>query len=105
MAESFGVTVRQFAEVFGISNDYAHKILTHKSFPSLELAVRIARYWGCGVDELFGWRVDDTGDRSPVKAEVPGVGMVVIARDGFADNPMPLVEKVVEMLKGGESGK
>ena len=108
MAEIHGLSVRKFAEVFGISNGYAHEILTHRTLPSLELAVRIARYWRASVDELFGWRIDDTGDRSPLVAEVPGVGRVVLCSErlgGFASDPMPLVEKVLEILKGGESGK
>lgn len=61
-----GVTQREFATIFGISKGHAEKVIKHQVFPSLELGIRIARYWECGVEELFGWRVDDDGSRRPL---------------------------------------
>lgn len=66
IAQVHGVSVREFAGIFGIPKSSAAEILSHKKFPSLELALRIARYWECSVEDLFGWRVDDTGERRPL---------------------------------------
>ena len=66
IAKVHGVTIREFASIFGISNSFAADVLNHKAFPSLELAVRISRYWEVTVEELFGWRIDDDGKRRPL---------------------------------------
>jgi len=60
------ISVRDFAAIFEISKSQAQMIIAHKTFPSLELAVRIARYWECTVEEIFGWRIDDDGKRRPL---------------------------------------
>jgi DNA-binding XRE family transcriptional regulator len=67
------IRVRDFAEVFGISKDTAHRIMTHRSLPPLDLAVRIARYFDLDVDSLFAWRVDDDGTRSSLVIELPDI--------------------------------
>jgi transcriptional regulator with XRE-family HTH domain len=77
MAEAHRLTVREFAAIFGISKSYAQEILNHEKFPSLEMAIRVARYWECTVEELFGWRVDDDGMRRPMMIELPGTGTTV----------------------------
>ena len=64
------VSVRKFAEIFEISKSHAEEILNHKTMPSLEVAIRIARYWECSVEELFGWRVDDDGCRRPLVVDI-----------------------------------
>lgn len=66
------LSIRDFAEIFGVSKNHAENLLKHKTAPSLELAFRIARYFSVTVDELFGWRFDDTGDRSPLILEGKG---------------------------------
>lgn len=72
LAKVHKLSIREFAEIFGVSVNHAEAVLKHRIFPSLELAVRIARYYGVTVDELFGWRFDDNGERSPLILEVNG---------------------------------
>ena len=83
-----GLTIREFAEVFEISKNHAEAVLKHRTSPSLELAFQIARYFDLKVDELFGWMVDDTGNRRPLVLEVQGV----VYRVKSTDSPMVLVE-------------
>lgn len=66
------LSIRDFASVFGISKGHAENLLKHRTVPDLELAFRIARYFTVSVDELFGWRFDDTGDRCPTLIERNG---------------------------------
>lgn len=60
------ITFREFAKIFGISLGHAENIIKHRTFPGLELALAITRYFECTVEELFGWRVDDDGKRRPL---------------------------------------
>ena len=71
-----GLSIRDFAQIFEISKSHAQEILNHQKMPSLELAFRIARYFECTTDELFGWMVDDDGMRRPLLVEIPGKGEV-----------------------------
>lgn len=64
-AEIYGLSIRDFAGIFSISKGHAEDILKHRKFPTLELAFRISRYFEVTVEDLFGWRIDDTGDRCP----------------------------------------
>lgn len=77
MAMIHKLSYRRFAEIFGISKGHAEAILRHKSFPSLELAVRISRYFDSTVDDLFAWRVDDTGERRPLVIIIPETGEMI----------------------------
>ena len=70
------VSIRDFAAIFGISKTYSAEIINHEKFPSLELAVRISRYWEVTVEDLFGWRIDDTGERRPLLVIDPATGKV-----------------------------
>jgi transcriptional regulator with XRE-family HTH domain len=72
LAEIHDISVRDFAKIFGISKSYAEEILNHKKLPSLELGIRIARYYELSTDELFSWRVDDDGARRPLVVRFPG---------------------------------
>jgi transcriptional regulator with XRE-family HTH domain len=74
IAEAHGVSVRDFASIFGIGKSHASDVLNHKVFPSLELALKISRYWEVTVEELFGWRVDDDGARRPLVVIDPSTG-------------------------------
>ena len=66
LCQIHGISQREFAAIFGISKGHAEAIVKERVLPSLELGVRIARYWECSVEELFGWRVDDGGERRPL---------------------------------------
>ena len=88
LARMHGLTIREFAEVFEISKNHAEAVLKHRTAPSLELAFQIARYFDLTVDELFGWMVDDTGNRRPLVLEVQGV----VYRVKSTDSPLLLVE-------------
>lgn len=67
----YNLSTREFASIFDISPDHAHRIMTHKVFPSMEVGIRIARYFEVEVEFLFGWRVDDFGSRRPLLIEDP----------------------------------
>ena len=102
MAEIHGLTVRQFAAVFGIGKSHAAEILHHRVLPSLELAVRIARYFDTNADELFGWRVDDDGARRPVVVELPWGTITLNTHSdgkGIAFSGMKLVDQVIAKLE------
>lgn len=107
MAEVHGLTQREFADIFNVSKGQADKILNHKVLPSLELAVRMARYFETTVDELFGWRVDDNGDRRALLVQLPGTKKVirlngVNSGHGSDFSAMVLMVKIVEAVKSGE---
>jgi transcriptional regulator with XRE-family HTH domain len=72
LCECHNLTVREVAAIFGISKSYAAELLNHEKLPGLEVAVRFARYFECSVEELFAWRIDDTGERRPLIIELPG---------------------------------
>ncbi len=88
LARIHGLTIREFAEIFGISKNHAEAVLKHRTSPSLELAFHIARYFDVKVDELFGWMFDDTGNRRPLVLEVKGKAF----RVKCTDSPLELVE-------------
>lgn len=92
-----GITLRDFAAIFEISKSLAGEVLSHKALPKLELAVRVARYFGVTVEELFGWRIDDDGKRRPLLVIDQETGQV-----------MKLVGKnrvgAIELAVGKESG-
>ena len=71
-----GITQREFAAIFGVSKQHAENLIKHRVFPSLELGLRIARYWEVTIEELFGWRVDDDGARRPLLIKDPVTGEV-----------------------------
>ena len=70
------ITLRDFAAIFEISKSLAGEVLSHRVLPKLELAVRVARYFECTVEELFGWRIDDDGKRRPLLVIDPETGKV-----------------------------
>lgn len=76
IAEAHSISVRDFASIFGIGKSHAADVLSHRVFPSLELALKISRYWECTVEEIFGWRVDDDGARRPLVVIDPLTGKV-----------------------------
>lgn len=60
------LSYREFAKIFDISVGHAENIIKHRTYPSLEQAIAIARYFECMVEDMFGWRFDDHGKRSPL---------------------------------------
>lgn len=104
MAQLHQLTVRDIAEIFGIARSHAENILNHRKLPSLELAIRLARYFEVTVDDLFGWMYDDEGIRRPLLIELPGTGQVVRlkASDKSAD-ALEMVRQVAKAL-GQEDG-
>jgi plasmid maintenance system antidote protein VapI len=106
LVELHGLSVRKFAEVFGISKGHAEDLMKHKVFPTLTLAVRIARYFETNVDDLFAWRLNDTGDRRPLVVVIPGTEGVVRIKSvnsgkGIEFSGLKLVERVLEAMKQG----
>lgn len=100
LASVHNLTVREFASIFEISKSHAEEILNHKKLPALDLALRIARYWECSVEELFGWRVDDEGSRRPLLIELPGANQVVrLSSKDRTHDALPLVVAVARLVR------
>jgi DNA-binding XRE family transcriptional regulator len=104
LSELHGLTIRDIAAIFKISKGHAEAVLKHRVFPSLELAVRIARYFETNVDELFAWRVDDAGDRRPLLVELPGMDAPVRITKYDERDPLALVRSVVDKLRSIDGG-
>jgi putative transcriptional regulator len=96
LVELHGLSIRDFARIFEISKGHAEAVLKHRTEPSLELAFRIARYFDLTVDDLFGWRFDDTGDRRPLLIHVPGKAIMRVNTDFSA---LELVKRLEEEKK------
>ena len=90
------LTVRDVATIFGIGKSHAQEIITHQKAPSLELAFRLARYFECSVDELFGWRFDDSGERRPLVIELSNKVLVRLGSARKSDQALELVKAVAE---------
>src|SRR5271155_701972 len=71
----YRITFREFASIFGISRGHAENLLKHRTFPSMELGIAIARYFECTVEDMFGWRIDDDGKRCPLIVVDPKTGV------------------------------
>jgi plasmid maintenance system antidote protein VapI len=98
--EVYGLSIRDFAGIFSISLSHAEDIVKHRVFPSLELAIRIARYWECSTDDLFAWRVDDDGGRYPLLISLPGrEGSIRLSTHRAKRNALPLVKDVALAMK------
>lgn len=96
----FRITIREFASIFGISKAHAEAIIKQRKFPALELGIRITRYFGCTVEDLFGWRLDDDGKRRPLLIEDPKTGKAYRLSDvKKQDSTMTLMEN---KLRGGK---
>jgi DNA-binding XRE family transcriptional regulator len=81
ICQAHGITIRDFAKIFGISKSHAAEIIAHRKLPDLELAVRICRYWAVTVEELFSWRIDDTGERRPLLVIQNGQVRKLVGKD------------------------
>ena len=95
VARAHQISVRDFASIFGISKSVAAEILSEKKMPSLELAVRVSRYFEVTVEELFGWRIDDTGERRPLLVIDQGQVRKLVGKDKTG---------AIELAVGKESG-
>ena len=98
LCQVHNVSLREFASIFGISKSHAGDVVAHKVYPSLELAVRIARYFECTVEELFGWRIDDDGARRPLLIEDPKTHKVRVLSKG---NRVGAIELAMESRNSG----
>lgn len=101
VCQMYRITIREFASIFGISKAHAEQIIKQRKFPALDLALRIARYFDCTVEELFGWRIDDDGKRRPLIIENPRTGQTYRLSDNKKqDATITLMEN---RLKGTET--
>lgn len=99
IASLYQLSYRDIAEIFGISRSHAENILLHRKMPSLELAIRLARYFEVSTDELFGWQFDDEGIRRPLLIELPGTRTYVKLRASNKETAsMEMVRQVAELL-------
>jgi hypothetical protein len=72
--------------------------------PSLELAVRIGRYFEVNTDDLFAWRVADDGARRPLLIELPGTRKLLrLSVKKEAHGSLELVKAISESLKEGKN--
>jgi len=58
-----GITKAALARRLGVSRSYITKLEQGIAQPSLELALRIAGYFGCSVEEIFQLATEPSGDR------------------------------------------
>lgn len=94
-----GISVRDFSRIMEISKNHAEAVMKHRVFPSLELAIKIARYFELNVEDLFGWRLDDTGERRPLLVEIPGRGWARLKHD----SPLkPSLRLAAHVVSGGK---
>ena len=102
ICQAHGISVRDFAVIFGISKTHAADVIGHKKLPSLELAVQISRYWEVTVEELFGWRIDDEGKRRPLLVIDQETGQVrkLVGKDRVGAVELAMESKV--SCGGGE---
>jgi transcriptional regulator with XRE-family HTH domain len=90
----FRLTIREFASIFGISKGYSEDIIKQRKFPTLDLGIRISRYFEVSVEELFGWRVDDDGKRRPLLVVNPKTGVAFrLSEKKKEHDTMPLVRE------------
>ena len=101
LAAIHGLTVRDVSQIFGISKSHAAEILSHKKVPSLEVAFRLARYFEVTVDDLFGWMLDDDGNRRPLVVEVGG-RLIRLKSQVPAHDALALVKRVAEAMREKE---
>lgn len=105
MCDIHHISVREFASIFGLSRGYADNIMNYRTMPTLEVAFKIARYFECGMEELWGWMFDDDGSRRPLMAEMPGTKMLMRLRTNKEDSAMNLVRMVAEGFRVGYYSK
>jgi len=105
LCEIHGLSVRDIASIFQISKTYAAEVLNHQKFPSLELALRLARYLEVDVESLWGWQFDDDGCRRPLIVETPK-GLVRLSSRNPHHGSLELVEAVAMEIyrKEGPNG-
>lgn len=101
LAKAHEITIREFASIFGVSKGHAEKILKHRCFPALEVAIRIARYFEVSVEELWGWQLDDDGARRPLIAVV-GSKRVRLTRRGSVQTGDLVTQVAAHMRQGGD---
>lgn len=99
LLRTHNLTIREFAEICGISKSYAQQIVNHEKFPSLELGIKISRYFECTVEELFGWRVDDSGERRPLIVELPHKVLIRLKAKDRGHSAMQLMKYISDALK------
>lgn len=97
-----GLSIRDFASIFHVSKGHAESILKDRCFPALPLALAISRYFECSVEELFGWRVDDSGDRRPLVVDLGNGEAVRIQARKVVHGAMDLVRLVAEEWRGSD---
>lgn len=57
LREKKGFTQEKLAELSGVSRQTVISIETGKYVPSLELALKFAKIFGCKVEDLFGIQI------------------------------------------------
>ena len=101
ICEIHRLTIRDLASIFGISKNTANAVIVQKQFPSLVLAFRLARYFECSVEDLWGWMLDDDGIRRPLVVEAGGQLIRLKSQDRSHD-VLALVKQVAEAMRGEE---
>ena len=99
LAQLHGLTVRDFARIFDVSKSYADDILRMRVCPPLERGLMIARYFEVTVEELWGWMIDDSGERRPLVIELPGNKVVRLKAQVKDHGSMELIRQVAEAFQ------
>lgn len=100
LAKIHGLTVRDFARIFGMSKSHAEDVLAMRCFPRAEMCIQIARYFEVSTDDIFGWMIDDAGERRPLVIELYGTGKVLRLKAQVKEHgSLALVKAVAEEMR------
>lgn len=91
LCELHGLTVRDMASIFNCSRSHIAEVIGHKKFPDLALALKLSRYFEVTVEDLWGWMMNDSGERRPLVIETPK-GLVRLSTKDKHHTAMALVE-------------
>lgn len=100
----FGLTVRDVAEIFGISKSHAFEVINHQKFPPLDVALKMSRYFECSVEDLWSWMIDDDGSRRPLVVEYKKRLIRLSTKDPHHQT-MQIIEDVAEEFRRQEEAK
>ena len=103
IAKIYNLSVRDIAEIVGISKSHAADVLNHQAMPSLDVALKVARYLEVTVEDLWGWQVDDDGARRPLVVEIQKTKVLMrLQTKDQCYGTMELVRLLAESFKEGK---
>lgn len=105
LRKEYGLTLKRFGEIIGVSESTVSLYETGKRQPDLEMLIKIADTLGCSTDYLLG-RVDHPTDHFIPKEKLPteladsGVESVtVIGRPTLTDQEIEVLKQFAQQLQ------